>query len=218
MTVDSAAHMDNIYRRQTPIYDLTRRYFLLGRDRLLADLQPPEGGSILEIACGTGRNLILAARRHPGAQCYGFDISPVMLGAARASVAQSGMSERIFLAEGDATAFDAEALFGRKEFDRIAISYAVSMIPGWRHALARAAGCLAPGGRLHVVDFGQQEQWPGVFRRVLSAWLRKFDVSPRFDLDDELMRLARAQAMALTFEKLYGGYAYYGTIQAPPKL
>ena len=60
---DHRAHMDGIYRYQRYIYDLTRKYYLLGRDRLLADLEPPDGGTILEIGCGTGRNLVLAARR-----------------------------------------------------------------------------------------------------------------------------------------------------------
>ena len=71
--------MDAIYRYQRYVYDATRKYYLLGRDRLLAELQPPAGGSVLEIACGTGRNLILAARRYPNARFYGFDISNAML-------------------------------------------------------------------------------------------------------------------------------------------
>ena len=49
-------------------YDASRRYYLLGRDRLLDQLAPPPGGSILEIGCGTGRNLIGAARRYPRCQ------------------------------------------------------------------------------------------------------------------------------------------------------
>jgi len=70
-----AAHMDGIYRYQRYIYDATRKYYLLGRDLLLDELRPPMGGTVLEIGCGTGRNLILAARRYPSARLYGFDIS-----------------------------------------------------------------------------------------------------------------------------------------------
>ena len=58
------AHMDGIYRYQRYIYDATRKYYLLGRDRMLDGLDPPERGTILEVGCGTGRNLILAAKRH----------------------------------------------------------------------------------------------------------------------------------------------------------
>jgi S-adenosylmethionine-diacylgycerolhomoserine-N-methlytransferase len=38
MTNPHAAKMDAMYRRQRYIYDLSRKYFLLGRDRLLARL------------------------------------------------------------------------------------------------------------------------------------------------------------------------------------
>src|SRR5262249_43214804 len=54
----SAQEMDAIYRYQRYIYDATRKYYLFGRDRLIANLDPPERGTVLEIACGTGRNLI----------------------------------------------------------------------------------------------------------------------------------------------------------------
>ena len=63
-----AALMDGVYRGQRHIYDLTRKYYLLGRDRMIDELQPPVGGHVLEIGCGTGRNLIAAARCWPGAQ------------------------------------------------------------------------------------------------------------------------------------------------------
>ena len=49
--------MNRIYRCQHHIYDLTRKYYLLGRDRLLAGLRPHAGDAVLEIGCGTGRNL-----------------------------------------------------------------------------------------------------------------------------------------------------------------
>ena len=45
-TGDAARHMDRIYRYQRYIYDLTRKYYLLGRDRLIAGLNVPEGGSV----------------------------------------------------------------------------------------------------------------------------------------------------------------------------
>lgn len=44
-----AALMDRTYRRQRRIYDLTRAWYLLGRDHLVARLDPPQGGAVLEI-------------------------------------------------------------------------------------------------------------------------------------------------------------------------
>ena len=81
--------MDAIYRSQRHFYDLTRKYYLLGRDALIEGLAPPSGGSVLEAGCGTGRNLIVAARRWPDAHYYGVDISEAMLETARANVAKA---------------------------------------------------------------------------------------------------------------------------------
>src|SRR5699024_9494364 len=148
LTASHAAHMDAIYRTQRHFYDLTRKYYLLGRDALIDGLEAPAGGSVLEIGCGTGRNLICAARRWPEARFYGIDISEAMLETARANVAKAGLADRISFAQGDATAFDAMALFGVEGFDRVFQSYTLSMIPDWRGALREGVSKLAPGGRL----------------------------------------------------------------------
>lgn len=206
------AHMDGIYRYQRYIYDATRKYYLLGRDKLLDELRPPAGGSILEIGCGTGRNLILAAKRYPSARLYGFDISSEMLKTARGAIARAGYSDRIIVAEGDASDFDTEAMFGIAGFDRVFISYALSMIPSWRDVLEPSLEAVAPGGRLHIVDFGQQAGWPAWFRAALFAWLAKFSVSPRADLEDTLRHAATEAGATLEFQRLYRGYADYAVL------
>ena len=207
MTNAHGAMMDRVYRHQRHIYNLSRRYFLFGRDRLIASLKPPPGGHVLEVGCGTARNLILAARLYPDTVCYGVDVSRRMLETARASVERAGLAERIFLGEGDAADFDPQRLFGRTAFDRIFFSYSLSMIPPWPGALDRGASLLAPGGRLHVVDFGQQERLPRWFRGILFGWLDRFHVAPRAELEQALSELAKRRGADLTFTRLYRGYA-----------
>ncbi len=76
----ATARMNRIYKRQRHIYDATRKFYLLGRDGLIDRLQlRAAGDSVLEIGCGTGRNLILAAQRYPGVRCCGIDVSTEML-------------------------------------------------------------------------------------------------------------------------------------------
>jgi len=210
---DASAHMDRIYRWQTPIYDLTRKPYLLGRDRLIEALGPPIGGTVLEIGCGTGRNLIQAARRWPHARYYGFDVSPVMLETARKAVKQAGLSSRITLAAADASSFDAREIFGRVGFDRVFVSYSLSMIPQWREALSRGCDALAPGGALLIADFGDQERLPAAFRAVLYRWLAAFSVSPRLDLEDEMQAVAGQRGFVCDFERLYRGYAFLGMLR-----
>ena len=47
---DAARHMDGIYRYQRHIYDLTRKYYLLGRDRMIATEQIIFARRIVEMA------------------------------------------------------------------------------------------------------------------------------------------------------------------------
>jgi S-adenosylmethionine-diacylgycerolhomoserine-N-methlytransferase len=210
-----ASLMDGVYRYQRHVYDLTRKYYLLGRDRLLAGLHVPLEGTVLELGCGTGRNIVLAARLYPAARFFGLDISAAMLETAAASLAREAIADRATLAQGDATDFDALGLFGRQRFDRVFISYALSMIPGWEKTIDLALQSLAPGGSLHVVDFGSQERLPRWFRSALRAWLAKFHVSPRDDLGAELERKARSAGMSLEFAPLYRGYAVHAVVRKP---
>src|SRR6201986_4433829 len=99
---DASGAMDRMYRRQRHIYDLTRKFYLLGRDELIDGLRPPPGAAVLEIACGTGRNLIRAARLYPKARFFGLDVSEAMLQTARQNIAAAGLSGRIQLAAADA--------------------------------------------------------------------------------------------------------------------
>ena len=65
--LDHAGLMDRVYRRQRHVYDASRKYYLVGRDEMLARLNVPATGSVLEIGCGTGRNLVKAAGLYPRA-------------------------------------------------------------------------------------------------------------------------------------------------------
>ena len=206
--------MDATYGLHRHFYDLTRKFYLLGRDQLIRELAPPAGGTVLEVGCGTARNLIVAAKRWPQARFYGFDISEAMLETARRSVARQGLSERITLAQGDAGSFDTGALFGLPQFDRIFMSYTLSMIPPWKEAIGRGAACLAPGGTLHIVDFGQYERLPGFARRLHFKSLADFHVFPRADLPEVIERVAREHGLTPGFRANLRGYVWSATMSA----
>jgi S-adenosylmethionine-diacylgycerolhomoserine-N-methlytransferase len=213
-----AAHrMNRMYRRQRHIYDGTRRYYLLGRDQLISGLMPGAGESVLEIGCGTGRNLVCAALLYPDARFFGIDVSTEMLTSAISAISRRGLKDRVRVAHGDGTAFDSQNMFGMPSFDRVFISYSLSMIPDWRRVLEAAAGRLKPGGRLHVVDFGGQERLPGFARALLRRWLAMFDVMPRDELAHVLSAMADTAGAELTFERPFRGYAQYAVMRLPPE-
>jgi S-adenosylmethionine-diacylgycerolhomoserine-N-methlytransferase len=210
---ESAVKMDAIYRLQRHVYDLTRKPYLLGRDTLIRELAVPQSGSVLEIGCGTARNLLCIARRYPTARCFGIDISSAMLRTAQASITREGTSHRVRVELADATRFDPMLLFGVNSFDRIVISYALSMIPEWKAVLQHAITLLGPQGALHVVDFSDQAELPGWFRETLFAWLNCFSVEPRLDLCEQLRNMTRPSGHSCRFRKLYKGYAVLGELR-----
>lgn len=205
-----AALMDDVYRRQRHIYDLTRKYYLLGRDRLIRELSARPGERIVEIGCGTARNLIAISKVYPEAQLYGLDASAEMLISARQSVAHAGLEAKIALAQGLAEDMT-PAMFGVEDsFDRAIFSYSLSMIPDWQGALRVAARNVRPGGTIHIVDFGDLEGLWRPLARALRAWLRLFHVQPREVL---LRKLEVAREATLSFHVLPGRYAF--VIAAP---
>lgn len=197
-----AALMDEVYRGQRHIYDLTRKYYLFGRDTLISGLDAKPGMRVLEVACGTGRNLAKIGKAWPGMHLYGIDISSEMLKSARAALGADAC-----LGHGDACTFDSQSLLGEPAFERIVLSYSLSMIPEWQGALDHAAGRLAVGGALHIVDFGDLEGLPRPLRSLLRAWLAKFHVEPRADLFEAAARVAAARGLALTSRR--GPLGYY---------
>lgn len=213
--VEATRRMNRMYRRQRHIYDGTRRYYLLGRDQMISRLRPEAGARVLEIGCGTGRNLVLAARLYPDARFFGIDVSTEMLTTAIAAISRAGLDRRVRVAHGDGSAFDPQRLFGIPQFDHVMISYSLSMIPDWRRVLGAAAVHLRPCGRLHVVDFGRQRQWPGIARQLLRRWLAMFDVTPRDDLEQVLSAMADRSGAELGFERPFRDYAQYGVLTFP---
>ena len=138
-----------------------------------------------------------------------------MLQTARKSIAREKKSDKVWVEQADANSFDPVLLFGTEQFDRVILSFTLSMIPDWEPALRRAAELLAPGGSLHVADFGDQSDLPDWFRQMLFGWLRLFSVTPRLSLCDRLPAIAQNSGCEFRFRKLYRGYVALAELSAP---
>ena len=148
--------LQSYYAIHARVYDATRWSFLFGREVILrraADFIQP--ASILEVGCGTGRNLLSLRKRFPKAAITGLDLSEHMLDVARHKILDLRYIHR---------AYDSPV----GGFDLILCSYALSMFnPGWDHAIGTAAQDLNPGGIIAVVDFSHTrapwfERWMGI--------------------------------------------------------
>lgn len=163
--------LDRYYGISRHFYDVTRKYYLFGRERALDVLLRERWDTLLEVGPGTGRNLRRLFSKRPAARFGGLEASDAMLGHARGRVPFAR------LVRGFAETADyAEPLGGPP--DRILFSYCLSMVQDRGAAVRRARAALAPGGKVVVVDFADLGGLPAFARVALLAWLETFHVRP----------------------------------------
>ncbi len=202
--------LEGYYRRHAGIYDLTRWTFLFGRERilrLLASKAAPE--NILEVGCGTGKNLAALAKAFPKARLTGLDLSASMLDLARQRL--SDCQDRLVFHN---RPYDTpvggvpETLSGGSRrgesgpFDLILFSYTLSMInPGWDKVLDNARADLSASGTIAVVDFNDSPS--SLFR----YWMKLNHV----EVDGHLLPglSARFSRRASLVRPVYGGLWSY---------
>ena len=201
--------MDRMYRHQRYFYDFSRKYYLLGRDRLLQRMNAKRGDAVLEVACGTARNLFKLAKMDTGAALYGFDASAEMLKTAAQKMDANPALRHIDLRHALAEQFSYDGTFGLdRRFDTVFCSYGLSMIPFWREAVANTLANVKPGGDFYIVDFWDQRDLPKIFRSMLVKWLDLFGVKFRPELMDYLHALSTYGAGTLEVESVGYRYAY----------
>lgn len=205
--------MDKMYRYQRYFYDLTRKYYLLGRDKLIAEMQVKEGENILEIGCGTGRNLVILAEKYPQTNFFGLDASAEMLKTAENKVS-SAKIKNLNLQVALADDFDFAQTFNlEKPFDTCFFSYSISMIPPWKESIANALNNLKPNGKFYIVDFYDQKDLPLWFQKMLQGWLKQFHVQFWGELMPHLESLEKQGLGKLKITSLYRRYSFIAEFQ-----
>jgi demethylmenaquinone methyltransferase/2-methoxy-6-polyprenyl-1,4-benzoquinol methylase len=156
------------FARIIPLFDwlffMPPRFREKAADRLR--LRP--GNRVLEIGCGTGRNLsaLRAAVGHIG-RVYGVDISTGMLAKARELCTQNGWPNVELLQQ------DAGEFVTSEPLDGVMFGLSYNTIPHHAAVLHHAWSLLRPGGRLVVMD---AKLPPGLGGRLIlpfSLWLMK---------------------------------------------
>lgn len=211
-SADTFERMDAMYRYQRYFYDATRKFYLIGRDRMIDKLNVADGDTVVEIGCGTGRNLEILARRFPSARFFGIDASSQMLETAISKLNDRGIANVQFRCELAENFSPSKSLGLDAEIDIIYFSYAITMIPEWKQAIRAALECLKPNGQLVIVDFYDQAELPAIFQTVLKAWLRQFDVLFWRELMPFLESLESSDKVRLTIESVGRRYAFIATM------
>ena len=199
-------NMDKMYRHQRYFYDLTRKYYLLGRDKMIAEMDVKSGENVLEVGCGTARNLRILAKKYPNTNFFGLDASSEMLKTAEEKTAKlKNINLKVALADD----FNYQQTFDlSNQFDTIYFSYSISMIPTWKESIANGLDNLKSGRAFYIVDFYDQKDLPSWFQKILKGWLKQFHVQFWGDLMPHLESLEKQGLGKLTVSSIAKRYAF----------
>jgi ubiquinone/menaquinone biosynthesis C-methylase UbiE len=157
------------------------------------------GRRLLDVGCGDGRLLALAAGE--GAAAFGLDPDPAMLEAARQRARRAGI-EASFLAG------RIEALpFADRSFDIVAAVTVLCFVADAPGALKEIARVLRPGGRLVLGELARGSLWAAI-RRLRGAFGSPLWRAAHFRSAAELAALAGAAGLEVVSQK--------GAVHYPP--
>ncbi len=211
---DHADRMENFYSGQAEAYDDFRKRLLKGREELWAAIDPPAGGSWVDMGGGTGANIeFLGDRISTLDRVQVVDLSPSLLGVAQRRFEERGWTNATAV-EADATTYQIEG-----GADVVTFSYSLTMIPDWFAAIQNAMNMLKPGGLIGVVDFFVSRKHPpnghkrhGWFTRTF--WPTWFGFDNVFPSPDHVPFLHRNFDPVL-FEEHRGKVPYMPLMRVP---
>lgn len=178
-------HLIETYRKKAKHYDVTSRLYpapgypqRAQRLRAVQALGLRAGGTVIDLACGTGLNFqLLQQAVGPGGRVIGVDLTDAMLARAQGRVKANGWGN-VSLVQADAAGFDFPA-----EVDAILSTYALTQVPECAEVIAHGAAALSAGGRWAVLDLKVPSGTPQWLAQLGTATVRPFAA-----IDQWLMR------------------------------
>ena len=160
------------YTRLAPVYEAWARLTETGpRRRVLALAAPRDGQAVLEVAIGTGAQLIELARLNPTGRTVGIELSDGMLAEARKKLTAAGVERRVELLRADAL----ELPFEDQSFDLVVNSYMLDLLPrdDIPRALSEFGRVLRPDGRIVLsnMTIGERRRhriWDALYARGIN--------------------------------------------------
>ncbi len=124
------------------------------------------GETLLDIGCGAGMDLLLAAKRvGPSGHAIGVDMTPEMRACALASAQAAGLTN-VEVRAGDAESLPVEDA----DMDVVISNGALNLVPDKRKAYAEIARVLRPGGRFLLADIAVEVELDEDTRSDIDLW------------------------------------------------
>jgi arsenite methyltransferase len=124
------------------------------------------GETVVDIGCGAGTDLLLAARRVGGqGKAIGIDMTEAMVERAREAASACGM-QQIEVRKGDATSIPVESA----SVDVVISNGVLNLVPEKEQALGEIVRILRPGGRLYLADIAVDAALSDDIRRNVDLW------------------------------------------------
>jgi ubiquinone/menaquinone biosynthesis C-methylase UbiE len=172
------------YDRLAPVYGVYEWLYALPlvgvRRKSVEALALAPGGAVLELGCGSGRNLErIVAKVGPTGSVYGVDLSRGMLARAQSLVRRRGWTN-VHLQLADA------ATYAPPQSIRAALfCFSYSTMRDRLAILARVWSLLEAGGRLVITDAQLRPGWPRRLFGRLGNWSSNRTLLGRPDTDPE---------------------------------
>ncbi len=126
----------------------------------------PEGSTVVDIGCGAGMDLLLAAIIvGPRGRAIGVDMTDSMLHKAEAAAAEAGVSN-VELRRGDAL----ELPVASASVDVVISNGVLNLTPDKRRTYSEVLRVLRPGGRFLYADIVVASELPDSIRRDIDLW------------------------------------------------
>ena len=145
--------------------ECTARFAGVGNPHRIGPIET--GETVLDIGCGAGTDLLLAARRTgPQGKVIGVDMTPAMRERAKAVAIKAGVWKSVDIRAGTAEKLPVEDA----SVDVIISNGVINLSPDKRRAFQEIFRVLRPGGRLHLADVVVQRELSLAARSDVDLW------------------------------------------------